>query len=590
MSIDVTLPDGTVIKGVPDGTTKAQLAEKLRAKGYNVPDAWLSGSRASPLASRPRPGTPEWKAQEEANYQKTQDEMVANMSTGERLAVGAGKAIYDTGRGLGQILGKVSKEDVARAREQDAALMRTKAGVTGNVLGYVGEAIPATLLAPEATGAAGVVGTALLPRILAGGISGGAQGYAAPYASQREHVVNTLLGAGLGTAIPGAGAAASNVMRGLATPEAKTLMQAGVRLTPGQMLGGMAKTIEDKATSIPIVGDAIARAQRRALNDFNLASVNKALAPINAKLGKTIQAGYDAISEARDLISREYDQVLGQMKGRVDAQLTNRIASTLSSNINTLPEHLARKLSQTVDETVLQKLGTGQPVGGKTVKEVISSLGNEIRAANQSVDPALRQYGQALSHVQTDVKAMLKRQNPGKLAEDLKNTDAAHARMLRVENAAARVGSQEGKFTPAALRSAVRAEDASYKKRGFSQGNALMQDLADAGQATLPSKVADSGTAGRYLLDSMILGGGAATGHLPAVIAAGAAAHAAYSRPAQWLFERALAPKQNAVTNYLAKLAQQRLGNPANALVSRPFLAPNAPPPVPQQIPQVPQQ
>ena len=34
--MDVRLPDGTVIKNVPDGTTKAQLVEKLKANGYDI--------------------------------------------------------------------------------------------------------------------------------------------------------------------------------------------------------------------------------------------------------------------------------------------------------------------------------------------------------------------------------------------------------------------------------------------------------------------------------------------------------------------------------------------------------------------------
>jgi hypothetical protein len=34
--MDVRLPDGTVIKNVPEGTTKAQLTEKLKANGYDV--------------------------------------------------------------------------------------------------------------------------------------------------------------------------------------------------------------------------------------------------------------------------------------------------------------------------------------------------------------------------------------------------------------------------------------------------------------------------------------------------------------------------------------------------------------------------
>ena len=34
--MDVRLPDGTVIRNVPEGTTRAQLVEKLRANGYDV--------------------------------------------------------------------------------------------------------------------------------------------------------------------------------------------------------------------------------------------------------------------------------------------------------------------------------------------------------------------------------------------------------------------------------------------------------------------------------------------------------------------------------------------------------------------------
>lgn len=40
--MDVKLPDGTVIKGVPEGTTKEQLAQKLQASGRQVPKEWLA--------------------------------------------------------------------------------------------------------------------------------------------------------------------------------------------------------------------------------------------------------------------------------------------------------------------------------------------------------------------------------------------------------------------------------------------------------------------------------------------------------------------------------------------------------------------
>lgn len=46
--MDVQLPDGTVLRGVPDGTTKAQIADKLKANGRAVPAEWLQDAPAAP--------------------------------------------------------------------------------------------------------------------------------------------------------------------------------------------------------------------------------------------------------------------------------------------------------------------------------------------------------------------------------------------------------------------------------------------------------------------------------------------------------------------------------------------------------------
>ena len=42
--MDVRLPDGTIIKNVPEGTTKADLAAKLKSNGMAVPAEWLQPS------------------------------------------------------------------------------------------------------------------------------------------------------------------------------------------------------------------------------------------------------------------------------------------------------------------------------------------------------------------------------------------------------------------------------------------------------------------------------------------------------------------------------------------------------------------
>ena len=48
--MDVRLPDGTIIKNVPDGTTKADLVAKLQGNGMAVPSEWLQAApQAQPV-------------------------------------------------------------------------------------------------------------------------------------------------------------------------------------------------------------------------------------------------------------------------------------------------------------------------------------------------------------------------------------------------------------------------------------------------------------------------------------------------------------------------------------------------------------
>jgi hypothetical protein len=65
----------------------------------------------------------------------------------------------------------------------------------------------------------------------------------------------------------------------------------------------------------------------------------------------------------------------------------------------------------------------------------------------------------------------------------------------------------------------VRAGDSSVKKGGYSRGTALLQDLSDAGIATLPSRYPDSGTPGRAAIAGLagLVAGGAGASVSPVV-------------------------------------------------------------------------
>lgn len=157
------------------------------------------------------------KLQMAADYAPT-----VGMSGIEKFAAGGGKAIVDTGRGLGQLTGLVGQESIDESKRLDQSLMNTGAGFAGNIAGNVGMAVlPGAGLAglgvkgaPAALKGASEVGKILLqsPANLRGvataGSVGAGQGFIQPVASDESRLRNTVMGLGGGAAIPAAGAIA----------------------------------------------------------------------------------------------------------------------------------------------------------------------------------------------------------------------------------------------------------------------------------------------------------------------------------------------------------------------------------------------
>jgi hypothetical protein len=110
------------------------------------------------------------------------------MSGLDKFRAGMGKAFYDVARGAGQVVGLVDREDVAESRKRDAPLMRSGAGVAGNIAGNVGALLPTAFI----PGAATIPGAAAI---------GAASGFLQPSTSTSETLMNTGIG---GIAAPAA--------------------------------------------------------------------------------------------------------------------------------------------------------------------------------------------------------------------------------------------------------------------------------------------------------------------------------------------------------------------------------------------------
>lgn len=403
------------------------------------------------------------------------------MSTFEKTAAGAGKAVVDLGRGIGQRLGMVSEADVAEARKLDEPLMRTKAGIAGNIAGNVAAAIPIAMAAP-ATGT--VAGSMAL---------GGALGAAQPTVQGESVGQNVAEGAafGLGGALIPRG-----IARVVSPKAAKTQAESLGKLTPGQALGGAFKTAEEKATSLPFAGPMVAKAQRESVESWNKGVLDKVLEPIGQKASGF---GHEGVEDAYKKVTGAYDELLPKLKIEVDDKFAKDMGK-LRQMSKSLPPAQREQFETMLgpEGNIGSKITSYGKMSPQSMKEMDSELGGEARDYLRSSVTGERKLGEALRETQATLRELVERQNP-EHAKVLKNINSSYARLLRVENAAARVGSKEGVFTPAGLKQASRAFDESMRHRKFAHGKALFQDIATKAEKTIGNTYPDSGSAGRLM-------------------------------------------------------------------------------------------
>ena len=408
------------------------------------------------------------------------------------------------------------KEDEIRYQQQRKAAGSEGidfARMGGNIISPANLAI--ALKMPQALTTGARIATGVGAGILSGGITSPVT--SGDYAKEKEKQM--LMGGAFGGAIPAVAAAVSPKVN----PQVQMLMNEGVTPTPGQILGGTFQKIEDKLTSMPLLGDAIAYARRKGLDEFNVAALTRALKSIGSK---TESMGREGIADVRGKLSDAYNNLLPNLTFKSDATFASGL-NNLKQLASQLPESEYKQFNKIIADQLENKMTSSGLMNGETLKVVESELSRQAKGylGEQSFDK--RQLGSALEEALNLVRQNLQRTNPP-LAKELGKINEGYAQYARLRDAAGRQGSLEGKFTPDQLAAAVRAQDKTLGKRAYSEGTALMQDLTDAGKSVLSPKYPDSGTAGRAALN--IGGAGAAgAGYIsPELLAAGGAASLPY--------------------------------------------------------------
>lgn len=548
---DVQMPDGTIVRGVPVGTTKAQLLAKLNGSGRRTNLA--GGAYAIDRNDRLGP------------------EIHNKLDAGDLFAHNYTAGLDVPATGLADVLANALRAPFSdkvdfrpravfqrgqRARREDIAAARAThpyASIPAEVAGAV-TSLP---------GRAGTAALGALGRVRGGvgSLTSGVSDLAAragPLARSTLDALGwgSLMGAneGGGGVKGGTEAAAGNIVGNLAfkgagrvvsplmsrSPEAlraagrqltprqeavRTLHSIGTEVSPGQIGDGAVRKIEDAVATVPFLGAPQRAAHRRSLESFNLAAINRAIAPVGS-LPKGTRAGRQAITAAQKITSDAYDNALNSMSSPMDDQFHADLADALDS-ASLLPDDLR----QTYD-TILKRHVTpfvGSDIKGRDLQSIKRGLDKQIAAFENSTAPRDNLLVEPLTQARDAFMSNAQRNAPDLFAQ-YRKADAAYRNMAPI-NLAAAANKKGGVITPFQFASGVSRRGHGTTTNALARGQANGQDIAEAANLVLPAEMKSSGTAERASILGLLGGGTAAAPFVPKLALAGAALSAPYAPP-----------------------------------------------------------
>lgn len=461
--MNVTLPNGKVIKGVPEGTTKQQIMQKAIASGIateadfgmpaqpadtpteqppmNAAQGFVAGAERGvkqTLGGITQKAAQLRKSQLDANI----EDIVSKMQSGEIPATQDNLARLDRLQSQAvQIAQDLSGfEGMESAQRQEYASAQEQAPVSsaiGNIAGQM-----AALPVPG-------LGQARLPaQILAGAGAGAATGAIQPTVGDETNTQNALIGAGVGGAAPAVLRPITSAIGGayrsitgspsdelgavakFADERNLPLMTSDV-LPPETFVGGSARSLGEK---IPVAGTGATRAEQqaarieqiKALSDqYGIPKDTEIVESLNRKAGKLSAAAgkrYDATIQAM----ADTPIPLTNTIKTIDDQIAKYTRPGAVQNPAVIGALQAFKDQITAGDNNLELLRQNRTLFRELIKGEDSVLSDSAKRINDAV------YKSITQDMQAGVAAKLGNQAAGSLrqvdgiwareAQELKNT------------------------------------------------------------------------------------------------------------------------------------------------------------------------
>lgn len=354
-----------------------------------------------------------------------------------------------------------------------------------------------------------------------------------------------LRGAVAGAGLSAVGSGLGATVGPWASEQARRLMDRGIRLTPGEVVGGYAKRAEDTLTSIPFLSKLVRDRQAEGVADLNREGADTVLRGLNTGITtqrllspvtaapRHLEPGHDLNEFVSDAVSAAYQQTIPNLRAHIDSGVRTSFAHIRGG----LPQSIQAQFDDAIQRNVTASANRVGQMDGRSVQNALGGLRDEARSliTSQASSHYDRVLGRALNRARDVVRNNARVSSGTQAFRKFQNIDDAFARLVRVEKAATSVAAEGGVYTPAMLHRAVQSSDRSARKAGFARGNALMQDLSDDAKTAMTRKISDSGTPERAAMSGAI---GGALYLEPSLAAGPLAASLLYTRAGNAAFRR----------------------------------------------------
>jgi len=331
----------------------------------------------------------------------------------------------------------------------------------------------------------------------------------------KEALKSTLLGGAVGKGT-------QMLMNPKVSSDIQKLMDMGMtKFTPGQLAGALPiigptlREGEKKLTSVPILGDIIGSGLRESFKDFNKAMGNKALEPMGKTIPKGVEAGEDMIKHIKTTVENSYDDILKRATfrdhwdNRLKTNTVERLSNDATRVMHPMVESEKKQFERDVFDNIITPIDQNKIMTGAEFRGMEKYLGRQSTKAFESGQDDM---GFAYSKLQNALRDELRRQNPA-IGKQLEKTHEVFKNLMPLEKAAAMRGSQDRVFTPAGFKSGV---ESTAGRSNVATGMGRFMPESKMASNVLGGTVPDSGTAGRTLMANALLGTGTgAVGGMP---------------------------------------------------------------------------